>query len=82
MVFLWDEPMGWRLAQGGECSTSWRTVAQGRGEAVERDDVMQRRQRRECGGTTVVVALLRCNGGGAGRRNAEAAVQDGDEGGS
>jgi hypothetical protein len=54
MVFHRDEPTGWRLALGGECGMSWRTVAQGRGEAGKRDSVMQRRWRRECGGTTEV----------------------------
>jgi hypothetical protein len=87
MVFLQDELTGWRLALGGECGMSWRTVAQGRGEAIERDGMMQRWRCRECGGAAVVAAQLWCNGGGAGWCDAEAAAldsavaaQDGDEG--
>jgi hypothetical protein len=33
-VFLREEPADWRLALGGECDMSWKTVAQGRGEAA------------------------------------------------
>jgi hypothetical protein len=76
-VFLWEEPTGWRLALGGECDMSWKTVAHGRGEAAARDGMMQRRRRRECGGTAMVAAQLRCNGGGTGRHDAEAAALDG-----
>jgi hypothetical protein len=76
-VFLREEPTDWRLALGGECDMSWKTVAQGRGESAARDGMMQRWRRRECGGTAMVAAQLRCNGGGTGRHDVEAAALDG-----